>query len=163
MPFTAGQKVRASDLNQIGVLVGRNQRTTNMTGVSAITRVLSCSAPVVSGRSYRVLAYGEIFGNSGATTVQSEFRYTTNGVEPTVTDTVMCQNNMTIPSVAGVPESCSMSAIYPAVSTGTLFVALCIFRVSGSVVVAWTGAANSPTHISIEDIGPTIGTTGTVY
>lgn len=168
MTFLAGQKLRASELNaainavDIGI-VGRNFRTTNMTGITAITRCLSCSAPITAGRTYRISVYGEVFGNAGATTIQAELRYTTNGVEPSTTDTVMCQNNMTLPSTTGVPESCSMEAIYPSAISGTLFVALTLFRVAGAVTVAFTGSAVSPTHIEIADAGPTVAVSGTVY
>ena len=68
MAFTAGGKIRAADLNRLGALVGRNQRTTNSGPITAITRVLSTSAPVVAGRTYRVTCYGELFGDSGAAT-----------------------------------------------------------------------------------------------
>ncbi len=163
MTFVAGQRLRASQLAQVGVLVGRNQRTTNSTLGSTIARVLSTSAPIVSGRSYRVVASGEIYSDAGIATTQNELRFTTNGDEPLTTSTVMGRTIVRHDSTGAIPDGAHILAYYHSSTTGTLKVALCIQRVAGAVNVAWTADATFPTTLTIEDVGPTVTSTGTVY
>lgn len=162
MAFTAGQKVRASALNQIGVIVGRSQRTTNSTASATIVRVLSVIAPVVAGRSYRVWCDGEIFSTSTACVAQSELRYTTNNTEPATSSTVLGRS-LTPTAAGGTPNMCHIEAFFHAVSTGTLRVAVTTTRVVGADTVSWTADATYPMLLVVEDIGDTISTTGTIY
>lgn len=164
MAFTAGQKVRASELNQVGSIVGRNQRTTNITSTSGSTpiRVLSTTAPVVAGRTYRVSAFFEVSVVTADATTQNELRYTTNDTEPTVSSTVLSRS-LTEHGVSGVPDSISIEAFFPAASTGTLTVALCISRVVGSGNITLEAGGTFPATIVVEDVGATVAATGTVY
>lgn len=163
MAFVAGQRLRASDLNQVGSLVGRNQRTTNSTLGTTILRVLSASALVVAGRTYRVTAAGEVFSNSGVATTQNEIRYTTNGVEPAATDTVLARALVQHASTSGVPDSVIIIGNFVAATSGTLFVVVCCTRVAGAVTVAWAADPTFPMTLTIEDVGTTVSTTGTIY
>ncbi|GAA2543624.1 hypothetical protein [Pseudonocardia hydrocarbonoxydans] len=163
MAFTAGAKIRAADLNRLGALVGRNQRTTNSAAITTIARVLSTTAPVVAGRTYRVTCYGELFGNSGAATTQNELRHTTNNTEPTTTSPILGRALVRHDSTIGIPDTCVIVAYFYASATGTLRVAVCTQRVAGTVTVAWTAAPDFPMSLTVEDVGDTIATTGTVY
>src|SRR3546814_17140684 len=94
MTFVAGQKVRASELNDASTavdqsIVGRNRRTSDSTPAASIVRVLSVIAPVIAGRTYRVVCDGELYSVLGAATSQSELRYTTNNTEPTTSSTIL--------------------------------------------------------------------------
>jgi hypothetical protein len=162
MAIVAGQKIRASDLNTIGVVVARNRRTTNTPAVTAATRVLSVIAPVTSGRTYRVLCHGEAFAASVPTTSQLELRYTTNNVEPTTTAPVLARA-LVNHEVTAVPDTFTIVGEYLSSTTGTLRVVLCTTRVVGTSTVTVVGDPAFPTHLSVEDVGPTVATTGTVY
>lgn len=162
MTFTAGQKLRASDLNQVGVVVGRNRRTTNFSTTGAILRALSTTAAVVAGRSYRVTVRTEMFANTAPATSQNEVRYTTNNTEPLVTSPILCRA-LVDHRVSGVPDFCHIEGLFHATTTGTFRVALCIQRVLGAGDVASAANVDFPTFITVEDVGPTVSTTGTVY
>jgi hypothetical protein len=163
MPFTPGQRVRASDLNRLGQLVGRNQRTTNSTLSAAIVRVLSVIAPVKAGRTYRIVCDGEVYSDTGAATSQHELRYTTNNTEPTTGSTVIGRAIVRHDSTTGTPDQCHIEGLFVCTVDATLRVAVTTTRVVGAVNVAWTAAPTFPMQLMIEDIGDTISTTGTVY
>lgn len=163
MTFTAGQKIRASELNRLGAIVGRNQRTTNSAPITTIARVISVTAPVVAGRTYRVMCYGELFGNTGAVTTQNELRFTTDNTEPLVTSAILGRSIVRHDSATGIPDSCIVVEHFYAAATGTLRIAVCTQRVAGAVTVAWTADAQFPMSLIVEDMGITIATTGTIY
>lgn len=162
MAFTAGGKIRAADLNRLGAIVGRNQRTTNIGTTGAIIRVLSTTAPVVAGRTYRVSAMFEVDAATVPATTQDELRYTTNNTEPTTSSPILnrylCDHR-----VSGVPDSEFIEALFFASTTGTLRVALCIQRVVGAGTVTLAGDPSFPSTLTIEDMGDTVATSGTVY
>lgn len=170
MAFTAGQKVRASELNAAidavdNRIVGRNQRTTDSTGSATIVRVLSVIAPVVAGRTYRVMCDGEVFisGNNAATS-QHELRYTTNNTEPTTSSTVLGRAVVRHDSVTTTPDQVHIEAMFHCVSTGTFRVAVTSTRVLGAAGnVTWTALATYPMILVVEDMGDTVTVTGTVY
>ena len=141
----------------------RNQRTTNSTLASAIVRVLSVTAPVIAGRTYRVVCDGEVYSNTGAATTQHELRYTTNNTEPTTSSTVLGRAIVRHDSTTGTPDQCHIEALFMCVSTGTLRVAVTTTRVIGSVTVAWTADATYPMTLTVQDVGDTVSATGTVY
>lgn len=162
MAIVAGQKIRASDLNTIGVVVARNRRTTNSPLATVATRILSVIAPVTSGRTYRVLAHGEAFAPSVPASSQIELRYTTNNTEPTTTSPVLARA-LVNHEVAGVPDNFTIVGEFLSSTTGTLRVCMCNTRVVGTSNVSVVGDPAFPTHLSVEDVGPTVATTGTVY
>jgi hypothetical protein len=163
MTFVAGTKLRASELNRLGACVARNRRTTNSAAITTIQRVLSVRAPVVNGRTYRVIAHGEVFGLSGATTTQNELRHTTNDTEPTTTSTVLARALVRHDSTGGVPDSVTIVGEFNATATGFLRVALCCTRVAGAVTVSWAADPTFPTTLVVEDLGLTVAVSGTVY
>lgn len=162
MTFTAGEKIRAATLNQMGAVVGRNRRTTNSTAVSAATRILSVIAPVFTGRTYRVLVHGEIFANAAANVSQSELRYTTDNTEPLTSSTLLARG-LKYHTLNGIPDEITIVGEFVCTSNATLRVAVVTARVVGASTVAWSADATFPMHIKIEDLGTTVSTTGTVY
>lgn len=162
MTFTAGEKIRAATLNQMGAVVGRNRRTTNSAAVSANTRILSVIATVFAGRTYRVMAHGEIFGNAAAQTSQNELRYTTNNTEPTTASPVLARA-LKFHELNGIPDEVTIVGEFVCTVNAVLRVAVCTARAIGASTVAWSADATFPMHISIEDLGTTVSTTGTVY
>lgn len=165
MSFTAGQRVRASALNLLGNLVGRNSRTAviTSTGTTAATatRVLSTSAPVVAGRSYRVRFRTNLRHSVNAAVGEIDIHFTTNNVEPAVTDTTLTQGLVYL-TTAGTSNTIEITATYDATATGTFRVMAAIYSsVAGTITLA--ASATNPTELDIEDIGDTISATGTVY
>jgi hypothetical protein len=161
--FFAGQRVRAADLNRLGQIVGRNQRTTNSTPAAAITRVLSVTAPVKPFRTYRIVCDGEIFSANGAATSQSELRYTTNNTEPTTTSPILGRALVRHDSTTGAPDQCHIEGLFFNDIATVLRVVVTTTRVLGTVNVSWTADAAFPMTLTVEDVGDTIAATGTVY
>ena len=126
MTFTAGQKVRASQMPGYvctsstrptghsgqtifetdtglmmmytgsawvplngGPIVGRYERSTNLTVGATLTRILSTIATVRAGRTYRIRFKCEGTAASAGATSQVELRYTTNNTEPTTSSTLL--------------------------------------------------------------------------
>lgn len=163
--FTAGQLVTASDLNDLPVgIVGRNQRTSNITSSSGATpiRTLSTIASVVSGRTYRVSAMFEVSAATADATSQNELRYTTDNTEPLVSSTVL-NRSLIEHGLSGVPDSVFIEAFFICTATGTFRVALCISRVAGAGNITLEAGATFPATLTVEDMGLTVSTTGTVY
>jgi hypothetical protein len=163
MAFTPGQRIRASDLNVIGKLVARNSRTTNTAAINTVeTAAISCRGAVTSGRSYLVTFQTEAFGSVAQSAAQLAVRYTTNDVEPTITSTQLCRmltNNVLV----AIPQTTVCEGIFDCTSTGFLRVLGTLIRGSGTGNVQLSASAAFPTLITIEDIGDTIASSGTIY
>lgn len=170
MVFVAGQKLGASDLNNLttaGYVVGRNRRTTAITTTASTQataqRILSTIASVTTGRSYRISYQGEHFSATVPTSTQVELRITTDNTEPTTSSTQI-ERSILNHEVANVPDTTHISILYPATATVTLRVVATFFRaVGGAGTMSATSAATSPCEIVIEDCGPTVTVSGTVY
>lgn len=164
MAFTAGQKLRASDLNGVGNIVGKNLRTSTTVAAVGPVSVLSVRAPVVAGRSYRCSLNSECFGSVSDSLAQHDVHFTTNDVEPTSSDTVLFRALVTHASpTTGIPETISTFTVFDSVATGFLRLLHTVTRVTGSGNVSVSAGAVNPTWLTVEDIGPTIATSGTVY
>jgi hypothetical protein len=163
MPIQAGAKIRAGDLNRLGAIVGRAQRTTDTAGFTAATRILSVIANVVAGRTYRVILNGEVYGINGAVTSQNELRHTTTNVEPSTTSPILARALVRGDSTIGVPDTVNIVGYFYAATSGVLRVALVSQRVAGSVPISWAADPAFPMTLVVEDCGDTIPTTGTVY
>lgn len=144
-------------------IVGRNQRTTDIVGITTITRVLSTVASVFAGRTYRVTFDGEAVSDLAAATSQHELRYTTNNTEPTTVSPVLDRAVVVHSSTAAIPDQVHVEGYFHCGATGVLRVALCTLRAAGSVSVAVAAAATFPAKLIIEDCGATVSTSGTVY
>lgn len=171
MSFVAGQKLRASELNDaldpVGALplgvIARNERSTNLLGISSVARVISCRAAMVTGRTYRISARTEVDASVSGATSQAELRYTTNDTEPTTSSATLVRG-ITTHATSGVPDSVDIDGLYVATTTGFLRAVLCMSRVVGTGTVN-IGADSGvrPTQIQIEDVGITVATSGTIY
>ena len=147
-------------------VVGRNRRTTSI-GTTASTsataqRIISAFASVVNGRTYKLWAHLEIDAGTVPATSQVEMRVTTNGTEPTVSSTQVARA-LTDHRVASVPDSLDVIGLYPSAFTGTLGVMVAFFRAIGSGTLTNDDTSTSLAEIVIEDMGPTVGTSGTIY
>lgn len=166
MAFTAGQKLRASELNSLGNIVGRNTRTTDFTSLSGATavRVMSVRAPVVNGRTYEVSGWADVFSASSGAVIQLHYRYTTDDTEPGVGVTAYAApryDNVCVTSSQLYPTF--SRGLFDAGYTGFLRVAMTIVRFSGSGNVSVGAGAANPATLLIRDVGETIASSGTVY
>jgi hypothetical protein len=168
MTFVAGQKLRASELNDAIVtgVVGRNIRTTDQTGITTTeVRTLSTSANVVNGRSYRVWAQFEAYKSAVDATVvltQHSLRYTTDNTEPTITSTIL-HRTIFKHDIMATPDSLHCDALFHSAATGVFRVALTSLIAVGSGTATVAASATVPCILVIEDAGPTVTATGTVY
>lgn len=143
-------------------LKGRAYRSTDLTTTGVITRVLSVVASVVAGRHYRVTARTELWAAVAGAKSQSELRFTTDNTEPTTASQVMART-IADHRVMAVPDGVHLSALWAAGVTGTLRVVLCTTRVAASGNLTVSAQPFYPTEIVVEDMGPAISTSGTVY
>jgi hypothetical protein len=147
-------------------VVGRNRRTTSISTTASTSgtaqRIISAFASVVNGRTYKLWAHLEIDAATVPATSQVEMRITTNGAEPTVSSTQVARA-LTDHRVASVPDSLDVIGLYPATATGTLGVMVAFFRAVGSGTLTNDATSVSLGEIAIEDMGPTVSTSGTVY
>ena len=143
-------------------IVGRNQRTSVHTTSGTIARTLSTTSSVVSGRIYRVWAQFEMYAASAPATSQCELRFTTDNTEPTTTSTVLARA-LTDHRVTDVPDFVHIDGLYVPASSHTFRVALCVSRVVGSGNISVSAGATFPAQLVIEDLGPSVSTSGTVY
>lgn len=167
MTFVAGQKLKASDLNDaIGYgIIARQQRTTDITTTGAITRVMGTIATVTSGRTYAVRAQAEMYKSAATATdvvSQSELRYTTDGTEPTVTSTVL-DRAIIHHQITGTPEMLNFTGLFHCTSSGTFRVVLTMIRAVGTGNITLSGGAAFPAVLVIQDVGLTVAVSGTVY
>lgn len=169
MTFTAGQKLGASDLNNLvtsGYVVGRNRRTSAITTTTTTSgtaqRIISTTASVVSGRSYLISYQGEHFCSAVPASTGVELRITTDNTEPTTSSTQV-ERSILNHEVASVPDTTHISITYPATATGTLRVVATFHRPVGSGTLTATSSATAPCELVITDAGPTVAVSGTVY
>lgn len=146
-------------------IIARNLRSTFLSTGSggAITRVLSTRAPVLNGRTYLVVAHCELSMPTVPGTSMTELRYTTNDTEPLVSSTILTRAPMDH-RLASTPDQVIAMGLFHATSSGWLRVCACIQRAVGSnAVEVRNDNANYPMEITVEDRGPTVATSGTVY
>lgn len=147
-------------------VVGRNRRTTTLSTTASTSgtaqRIISTTASVTNGRTYKLWAHLEVDAATVPATSQVEMRYTTNNTEPTVSSTQVARA-VTDHRVASVPDSLDVIGLYPATASGTLRVAVMLFRAVGSGTLTVDATSTSLGEIVIEDMGPTVSTSGTVY
>lgn len=170
MTFVAGQKLRASELNNAldpvqelpTGMVARNQRTSNSSTYTSIARIISVRAPVVGGRTYKVQFQGEEFPTGGDAVGQTEMRYTTDDTEPLTSSTIMARA-LVHHINDGVPDAVAIVGLFHASSDGFLRVVICGTRVIGTATCAMAASASFPATLTVEDVGDTIAVSGTVY
>lgn len=161
---TGGTEITDQINARICPAVGKNFRTTNSSAFAGTNvRILSTRAAVRTGRSYQVVASGEIVVTTGgAATVQNEIRFTTDDTEPTTGSTMM-NRGFVVCDPGGIPVYTVLVAYFDASANGFLRPVVCSQRASGSVNCQWNSATGRQMFLEIFDIGPTISTSGTVY
>jgi hypothetical protein len=166
MSFTAGQKLRASELNSLGNLVGRHTRTSDETSALGGTAapVMSVRAPVVAGRTYLVSLWCDIYVATGSATVQVHNRMTTDDVEPTVGTAVYATPRSDIICVTSSQlYPCYARGLVDISSDGYLRVLTTIVRSAGAGNISMGAGAINPATLLVEDVGETIAESGTDY
>ena len=147
-------------------IVGRNQRTstvsTTATTAGTAFRIFTAIAQVQAGNTYEVSFQGELRNSTAPSTAQVDFRYTTNGVEPTVSDTQLFRAIMRIDNIS-VPETVKGNKLYPAATDHELRVTAAMFSAIGGGTLVFDASAASPGEIFIEDKGPTVAISGAIY
>lgn len=147
-------------------IVGRNRRTTGVstTATSAATafRMFTAVAQVLAGRTYEVSVRGELRNTVAPSTAEIDVRYTTNGVEPTVSDTQLYREVVRLDGTS-IPESVNGSFLYTATTDVQLRVTAMMFSATGGGTLTYDCSASNPGEIIIEDKGHTIAIAGTIY
>ena len=162
MAYTAGQKLRASDLPTV---VARARRTTNGTSTTATTQGTSQGVlrlddiPLISGRLYRVFCRGGVFASAYGR-YSSSLQYTTDGSTPTNASASLQQAGGELAN-PGFVELYTMTVHYTPASNETFSVLLTYWRTNGTATLTHYGAADWPTEIVIEQLGVDPGATGT--
>ena len=162
---TGGTEITDQIDTRICPIVGRNVRTTDSPGFASNTtrtRIMQTNATVRNGRTYKLIAYGEVVSNVAADVTQHEMRITTNGVDPVVTDTQVGRSLVTTVT-AGIPQAVVMEALFICTANATLKFLVCSFRPIGTGAPVWTCASDRPMFMAIADCGPTVSTSGVVY
>lgn len=172
MTFVAGQKLRASELNDaldpvadlpLGV-VARHRRTTTSSAVTSSTEatavgILRLGASVKAGRLYRVgcpqfASYGDAVNRA-----QAVISYTTNGVNPTTTSTLLTQSGVQHDNIGSV-EFYPVIGHYTPPSDLTFTATLWLWRPIGTSNIYAYGGTPALDFL-IEDMGVDPGSSGT--
>lgn len=148
-------------------IVGRNRRSTNKTTTATTSGtaqlIFTARASVLAGRTYRITGRTSISHSSATAAAQVEFHYTTNDVEPTAASAILFREIPTFGGV-GVPEPLVWSYLYDAATDHVLRVTPAMFTAIGAGTVTWECATGpNPSEIVIQDCGPTVAISGTIY
>lgn len=166
--FTAGQKLRASDLLAFPLgVVARNRRTTTISTTASTTgtaqRALSTAAAVTSGRLYRVSIRTALRCSVVDVTAELWLRYTTNGTEPTASSTGLARIDVELGTV-DTPEAIYTEVLYAPGTSHTFTVTAAFHRaVGGAGTVTLEAMSTDPTELKIEDLGESVSTSGAIY
>lgn len=164
----AGQVALSAEYNKLidnilyldtkSVLVGFGRRTTSSSTANSSTAVgvLRLEAPIISGNKYRVKT-GVIHPTSTVTTdtARCELRFSVSGNATT--------SSPVLPGALAFEafgNTTSLDTVYTALATGTLSVALCVARESGSGNVSLFADGTRVTDVYIEDLGLSVANSG---
>ncbi len=160
MTFTAGQKVRASQLNEQGVIVARARRVINKTGGATVFGILRLDdIPILQNRAYEVKMVGAIFPASANANADVFMRYTTDGSTPSVSSPTLKQNNVELIRAVFV-YAFDTSVIYVPSTDQVLSILITCLSTVGGISISGYAAADWPTEITITDLGFDPGDTG---
>jgi hypothetical protein len=165
--FTAGQKLRASNLTAVPLgLVAWNERTTDITttATTAATaqRIITTGGPVVAGRQYLVIFDSQFRTSSSTDVVELSLRITTDGTEPTASSLRKCRALVAL-SVTDVPESLTCQFWYLPTTSHTFTVTSAMHFGSGTGTLTCDGETDDTTHIAIIDLGLAVAKAGAIY
>jgi hypothetical protein len=159
--YTAGQKLRASQLGTsgflpLGILAWANRPTNSTTTTTVEIGVLRLdSIPIVNGRSYRIWT-SPMFGLSTTTGDVVAIRARGNTAGSAVVGSTIIGNQLDLVTNNTQPASGSMNQLYNSATTGSLSVIITVQRATGAGTVSIFGGFD----LMVEDIGITVGDTG---
>lgn len=148
-------------------IIARNKRSTNVstTATSSGTafRIMNTGGLVFGGRTYEIWGRGALRNTVAGVTAQLDFRYTTDGSEPTVANTQLAREIADLAD-ANVPETLTWSFNYDAPADQTFRVVVAMFVAAGGGTLTYDAAAGpSPGELVIEDKGTTVPLSGNIY
>lgn len=160
MPFTAGQKLRAS---QMPGIIARARRTTPSTAFPVLGGVLRLdSISVVGGLAYRVITSGlTLVSTVNGDTINPHVRFSTSGSATTASATLPGASvRLAMPTGATAPIVPLVGFYFPA-SNATLSVLLCVGRTAGTGNVSiFADAVDNAIDMIVEEDGFDPGNTG---
>lgn len=169
MPFFAGQKVRASELNDLidkdsplplGILARGNRTTSSSTTTTEIGVLRLDDIPIYTGRTYRIWTSPLRMDTSVANDVaRAIIRITTDGSTPTTSSAQICAAQTILPDIAS-GQSVEISMDYSPAADELLSVLLSVSRQSGTGNISIVGGTGIPIDLMVEDIGLDPGDTG---
>lgn len=170
MPYFAGQKLRASELNDLtdkdsplplGVLMWGN-RTSNSTTTTTEVGVLRLDdQPVYLGRWYTIGCGNLVLGSSVANDdVAARIRITTDGSTPSTSSTQIAGIQQRILNTTNLPEL-PQTTVYVPTADEILSVLLTVARVAGTGNASIISNSSHPINLFIIDMGPAPGDSGT--
>jgi len=168
--FFAGQKARASDMNDLidkdsvlplGIIARGNRTTTSTTTTTEVGVLRLDDVPMYAGRTYKIWTSPLWLDTSVAADVAAAYlRYTTDGSTPTTSSTIMDAAQAPLAN-ASFQNTVTINVQYSP-SVDTLFsVLLTVVRVNGTGNISIISSATAPIDLVIEDIGLDPTDTGT--
>lgn len=135
-------------------IVARRTRTSNSTATTSASgiAVIKLSWSATSGRAYRIKSNALHMTGGAADEVAARVFMTTNGVDPTTSDTEVCSAQATIEN-AGRYQLVYIDELVVAGSTATHKVTLFVARFGGTAGNAAIHAVNTNIKFWVEDAG----------
>lgn len=151
-------------------IIGRARRitaptqafTTELPVLSLVTPL-----PLLGGRVYEVetgtlLLYGT--ATTGIIIAQTYLRYTVNGTTPTIASSaVLQQGNVNVDTASHGTNHALRQLVFPTVDSPGLGVLLTYFGPTGNGNIGMLASATYPITLTVTDLGPDPGDTGTSY
>lgn len=163
MTFTAGQKIRASQLNEQGVCVARGRRTTGPGRTTTTTRtsakkVIEVGASLIAGRCYEVKCPNVGVFSAAAGRIGLQINYTINNTTPGPASTALCFTQVDTPTSDQVIKT-DVGDIYVPGSAQTFRAVLSFWAVNAGDYGVFA-ASDWATNLLIVDMGPDPGDSG---
>jgi hypothetical protein len=164
--FSAGQKVRASQLSQ-GTVIARAQRLTSGTATTATTaataqKLCELDVSLIAGRLYRICVVDFGIFSTAAANAQLQITYTTDGSTPSVTSTILTTGQVTTPA-GSIVISGSLSGLYSPGSNLTFKALVSYWCNTGATTVNIFANTSWPFDLVVEDLGVDPGVSGTQF
>lgn len=169
MPYFAGQKLRASELNDLidkdsvlplGVIARGNRITSSTTTTTEIGVLRLDNVPVYAGRTYRIYTSALRLDTSVANdVVRANLRITTDGSAATTSSTLLSLSQVRAEDVTD-QYTAPIVIDYSPPNDGLLSILLTVSRSSGTGNVSIIATGTAPCNLVVEDIGLDPGDTG---
>ena len=162
MTFFAGQKTRASELNDLidkdsvlplGIQARGNRTSSSTTTTTEVGVLRVDDVPMYVGRIYKIWTSPLRLDTSVANDVaRALIRYTTDGSTPTTSSTTMTTAQSTLANATD-GNSVDICIDYTPSADELFSVLLCVARRSGTGNISIDGASTLPINIVVEDGG----------